>query len=187
MSTTLRTPYRLANKWLVLALVGYCAWLAVLGWLAWTAPDTVVSHPQIEAAPVVIIGRVVPDGAGGWQVRIVERLKPKDPQIWHQLLALQSKDLDLARPAKPAADSSAQPTSLHDVEENQIYVAGIERAQGWQGSGEYLLALFPASDGPAWQIASWPRYPGVFPSLGQTGRIYPATPGVLRQVRTLLR
>ncbi|GBD36646.1 hypothetical protein HRbin36_01771 [bacterium HR36] len=170
-------------KWLLLiALIGYGLWLALLAWLASTSPDVVISRPQLELAPLVIVGRVLPDGAGGQQVRVVERIKPHSQEAWQQIWQSvrhpvnQDKPTDLKHGAQEEMNAEAE----------YLRVADLEAAPGWQGIGDYVLFLMPSGRDDRWALVPIPRSAGEFVVLDEQPRIYPATPGVLRQVRAML-
>jgi hypothetical protein len=168
----------------------YGAWLIGLGWLAWTSPDPVISRPQFQAASAVIVGRVIPDGAGGWQVRVLERIKPSSAKAWQELQRQLFQPIHVA-PTKPPTIEPApiqlgQPEAVEQAEE-YLRVANIEQAQGWQGSGDYVLPLALPPGSRAWHIAPLPQGPGMFGLQHPIRRIYPNSASVRRQLQKFAR
>ncbi|MCS7167895.1 MAG: hypothetical protein NZ914_09740 [Gemmatales bacterium] len=180
-------PFKL-SKALLAGLGVYALWLAALAWLAWTSPGGVVVRAQLQAAPAVVIGRVVPDGAGGWQVRILERLKPVSQEDWLRLLHDSTRQQRESK--KPPANGKSQDHDQIAAEggETEVYlpIVGIERSPGWQGTGDYLLALVPPQGGKPWRIAPAVVYPGVFTQADDHRPVYPATPSIRRQAYSAL-
>jgi len=138
----------------------YCGWLLALALLAWTSPAEVVSRSQLALAAVVVRGRVLPDGNGGWQTQVMEIFKAPPAH------------------AVPGHDGIA-------VGE-RLCVQGIDHADGWHGIGEYILPLQPLADQSGWQVAPVPDYFGLLPRGETPGRIYLASAAVVRQVRQTL-
>ncbi len=100
-----------------LMLCVYAAWLVALLLLAWTSPNEVVSRGQLAWATVLVRGRVLPDGEGGWQVHVLEILQGPS---------------DGALPLAPG---------------QRIHVPRLEQASGWAGVGEYVLPLRAQASG----------------------------------------
>lgn len=100
-----------------LMLCVYAAWLVALMLLAWNSPRDVVSRGQLAWATVLVRGRVLPDGEGGWQVHVLEILQgPGDGTL----------------PIAPG---------------QRIHVPRLEQVAGWEGVGEYVLPLRAQASG----------------------------------------
>lgn len=85
--------------------------------------------------------------------------------------------------ARVDADADGRPVSPVVVEETvwptdaqlvgkKLPVANLERCEGWQGPGSYILPL--VGHGDLLQVALIPRSPG-FEGVMRTARIYPAS------------
>jgi hypothetical protein len=65
----------------------------------------------------------------------------------------------------------------------KIGVRNLKDCEGWQGPGDYVLALIPPDGaGKAYRVAELPRSPG---SRSQTPRIYKLTPEVEAQLKVV--
>ena len=95
--------------------------------------------------------------------------------------------------ARIDANPAGKPTSLVTVEEavwpaepqlagKPLTVANLERCEGWQGPGSYILPL--VGHGDTLQVALIPRSPG-FEGALRAARIYLATPLNREQLKHL--
>jgi hypothetical protein len=124
----------------------------------------VLSQPQFQASPLVVVARV--------------------DHVWGGALAALPSPVVVEEVLKDAKGA---------IQKDQILpVAGIAESHrrdselpDFTGPGSYLLALSPREDG-AYEVTPIPPSPG-FPSSGGPRRIYPATPTALAQFRALPR
>jgi hypothetical protein len=148
---------------LALCTAAFAGWLAYLGVLVWTRPQTadgkplVVSHPQVLGSLVDVIATLPsPPGKGEVEATVVEVLYPQGWQLKPGDKILVSR-LEECRRLPMVSDDVPLPD--------------------WSGSGDYLLLLRPIKgkpDGiPHFEVSPIPPSPGF--SLSSVLRIYPAT------------
>lgn len=143
----------------------FALWTA---WLAFEAATTtnviIVSRPQLLIAPIVIEGEVRARGADECDVTVKHIYRGKE-------------QLDKGDGNKPGLRT--------------ITVAGLDKARGWRGPNDYLLALQPDQDVKRERFAPVPIpiSPGFRPPPGSdlsAPAIYPATESTRYQVRAIL-
>jgi hypothetical protein len=141
---------------LLLFTVLFVAWVGWLGYLVSKTRDTIVlSRPQFLVSSHVAVLRV------------------------------EEKD------GKPSAEAtvveslkSPQGTPL-DGTLNVKDLPAIDATSGWRGPGEYLVPLTVMKEAKTIRITPIPLSPGFVPRSEADIRIYPATPDVLRQFKSL--
>ncbi len=72
------------------------------------------------------------------------------------------------------------PEGQRNLDGRVIHIDNLTECQGWEGPGEYVLAL--VAQGKDYRVAAGPPSPG---SGGQGPRIYRAVPDTLRQLRDI--
>jgi len=77
------------------------------------------------------------------------------------------------RPASPVIVEEALWPAEAKLVGQPLIVANLERCEGWQGPGSYILPLVGQRE--SHQVALIPRSPG-FEGAARAARIYPATP-----------
>jgi hypothetical protein len=89
--------------------------------------------------------------------------------------------------------NSLETTTIIDVNRlvkgealEQLELRGLEKVQGWQGPGVYLLPLQPVPSGQGvYRVAPIPNSPGYFDEAGTSATIYPANDSTREQVRRI--
>jgi hypothetical protein len=144
-----------------LLAVSAVLFLAWIGWLAYlaatTTRPTVLARPQFLVADLYVIAQVDADPQAPDQPAEMVTVKKV---VW-----------------------SKEPG---DTKRTQILVKNLSKVNaehGWEGPGEYVLALSHAREGPdLFQVTPLPRTPGF---SGAAGRIYPAKHETLEQLEQL--
>lgn len=180
---------------LSLASLLFVGWIGFLAYLAaTTTKPTVLARPQFLSADVWVVAEVGKD-----------RFWPALPQ----LVAVPAGGPMAAALLQSAAPESDLPGEMVQVRKvlwankssdrdlSRVYVKNMGKCGptfGWEGPGEYLLALSHTNDGEAvYQVTPLPRTPGFIGSLGLgqsalvSSKIYKATPAVIHQAEALAR
>ncbi|MFO0863187.1 MAG: hypothetical protein U0744_00755 [Gemmataceae bacterium] len=141
---------------LLLFTVLFLAWLGWLGYLVSKTRDTIVlSRPQLLVSSHVAV------------LRIEEKEGKPSPEA------------TLVESLK-AAQNAELPKSL-----NVRDLPNIDATSGWRGPGEYLVPLTVLTEAKTIRVTPIPMSPGFVPRGESDIRIYPATPDVLRQFKSL--
>jgi hypothetical protein len=145
---------------LAVAVVLFACWISYLAYLAaTTAQPIVLSRPQFLTAEVYVLALVAADP--GTPAEPINEVTVKKV-FW----SAKADDLKIK---KMSVINLNTPKSLS--------------ATGWQGPGEYILALSRTNENSnEFQVTPLPRTPGF---NGSVGRIYKATPSTLRQLEDL--
>jgi hypothetical protein len=128
----------------------FALWTLFMAYLAVTsAQPIVVSRPQILVASIVIEADVPADGGDARTVEVIRVLRGQ------KLLGM--------------------PAEAEKPDELQITVSNFAKVRGWQGPGDYILALTrtEAAKGPVYELVPVPPSPG-FPPRNHLERLDPA-------------
>src|SRR5579862_2577230 len=156
---------------LAAAAMLFACWIGFLGYLIWRSSlpvlratavatePTVLSRPQFLEADVYVVADVAADAADSSEPSNEVKVKQI---IW---------------------SANAGDWKLPKMQVKNLKAQAQLGANGWQGPGEYILALSRVkNDGGEFQITNLPRTPGF---EGAPGRIYKAEPSTLRQLEQL--
>jgi hypothetical protein len=145
---------------LAVAVVLFACWIGYLAYLAATTTQPIVlARPQFLAADVYLVALMAADPA-----------TPNEP----------SNEVTVK---KVVWSAKADDFNLKKVQVVNLSTLKSLPASGWQGPGEYILALSRTKEnGNVFQVTPLPRTPGF---NGSVGRIYKATASTLRQIEDL--
>jgi hypothetical protein len=145
-----------SRGFLIFSAILFAVWLGYLGFLA-------VTH-------------------GHWKEDLTDRVISRPQFLLSQLDVIGTLDsLDDKHVAVSRIINNVAGKELETPLE--INVRNLKDCEGWQGPGEYVLALVPPDEaGKAYRVAELPRSPG---SRNQTPRIYKLTPEVEAQLKVV--
>lgn len=142
---------------LVLFSLLFLAWIGWLGYLVSKTRDPIVlSRPQILVSNYVAVLRIGDkDGKPSSETVVVETLKQPT-----------------------AGPALAKSLTVRDL-------PNIDATHGWRGAGDYLVPLSVMNEQKNILLTPVPMSPGFLPRNEPDVRIYPATPEVIRQFKSL--
>ena len=133
---------------LVVSAMLFLAWIGFLAYLvAHTRDPVILSRPQLAVSSVVIVATVV-------RIRIITRRATRRESI----------ENSPNRRWTSSASHGAMRTACCPAPKLKIDgLSQIGRAQGWRGTGDYILALTKRTGTEAYEVTPVPLSPGYIP------------------------